>query len=198
MTLDQPLSDPRCRVCTHPDRASIELDIASGTRSARAVGREHGVGRDSIRRHWERHVAVRAQAAVFLGAAPARAGDLLTRLVDVADHLAEIRADADEAGDSKTALGADRALVTAIERLRVGMGLGEADVARDYGDLDALAAAVEAQTREYPDLGVIVAEGLEEAGHMALARTIRDFADKQAAALSASADRACPSEEPRP
>ncbi|MFI8632149.1 hypothetical protein ACIGEP_06115 [Microbacterium sp. NPDC077663] len=189
MSIDQALSDPRCRICTHPDRASIELDIAEGVRSARALGREHGVGRDSIRRHWERHVALRAQAAVFLGAAPARAGDLLTRLVDVADHLAEIRADADEAGDSKTALGADRALVTAIERLRVGMGLGEADVARDYNDLDALAAAVEAQTRSFPDLGVVVAEGLEEAGHLALARTVRDFAERQAAALTTTSDR---------
>lgn len=45
----------RCRVCEHPDRARIELQLANGVAIAKAA-RQFGVSRDSAWRHWGNHV----------------------------------------------------------------------------------------------------------------------------------------------
>lgn len=158
--------------------------------SARALGRAHGVGRDTVRRHWSRHVQIGTQASVFRGAPASQASDLISRILDVADHARELRDDADAADATAASLRADAVILAALERLRSGLGVDSAEVAVALREGDALAAAIERSVREMPEVGEVIAEALEQNGELALARLIQDFAEKQAAALTASTDQA--------
>lgn len=52
------VTEPRCKVCTHPRRPEIEAQLrAAGGESTRAIARDFsGVERNSLARHFERHM----------------------------------------------------------------------------------------------------------------------------------------------
>lgn len=47
---------PACRVCEHPDRASLELGIANKV-PIRVLGKRYGISQDSVWRHGQRHMS---------------------------------------------------------------------------------------------------------------------------------------------
>ena len=50
------MTSPRCTVCAHPERDTIDAALAIG-RSARSLADEHGVSRHAVGRHSQRHRA---------------------------------------------------------------------------------------------------------------------------------------------
>ncbi len=179
------LIDPRCRVCTHERRAELEAALLLGQQSVRAIARAFDVGRDSLRRHALRHVAI-GERSSFLGAPGLRAVDIAERLADVLDHAAEVRADADARGDDRLALKASSMIAVTTMKLADRLGIAESDITRDVAELDAIAAAVERVVRELPQVGDVLADVLRENGEHAMAKLIGDFAQRQRAALEAT------------
>jgi hypothetical protein len=55
-----------CKVCSHKDKARIELASASG-KSDRKIAAEFGLRRDSVRRHWLNHVTPPRKAELVAG-----------------------------------------------------------------------------------------------------------------------------------
>jgi hypothetical protein len=58
----------RCQVCRHPDKWRIEL-LRAGGASLDALANKFGVDRDSIWRHWHRHVSPEEKAGRLAGLA---------------------------------------------------------------------------------------------------------------------------------
>lgn len=51
-----------CTVCTHPDRAAIDLALTAGRDSFRGIARQYRVSPDAVERHRTKHVPARASA----------------------------------------------------------------------------------------------------------------------------------------
>ena len=49
-------SGPRCTVCDHPDRASIELSLANKV-PIRVIGKRYGISHDAVYRHGRNHMS---------------------------------------------------------------------------------------------------------------------------------------------
>jgi transposase-like protein len=58
------MAGPRCTICSHPERATIDQLLARGTLSVRAIADQFGVGRNSLARHHENHVLKAVQRQV--------------------------------------------------------------------------------------------------------------------------------------
>jgi hypothetical protein len=56
----------KCAVCRHPDRWRIEL-LKAGGAGLDALAKKFDVSRDSIDRHWHRHVSVESKATYLCG-----------------------------------------------------------------------------------------------------------------------------------
>jgi hypothetical protein len=110
------LSDPRCKVCAHPDRATIDAEIAGGAASNAVVAQTHGLSKDSVRRHRDSHLSRNlqriAQRREEAGATKAldRAEDLYRRASSVLDA-------AEEDGKASLSLAAVRELRGIVELL---------------------------------------------------------------------------------
>lgn len=46
-----------CKICRHPERQAIDGLLLDGGPSLREIGAQHGISKDSLLRHWQRHVA---------------------------------------------------------------------------------------------------------------------------------------------
>jgi hypothetical protein len=101
----------RCTVCTHAEKARIELLIAGGGASHRAVGRKYSLSHYAIGRHWKNCVSDERKAALVFG--PVEREALASRVAEesssVMDHFRAIRSGlyqlyckALEAGDGQT------------------------------------------------------------------------------------------------
>ncbi|WP_454115475.1 hypothetical protein [Microbacterium lacticum] len=55
------MSEPRCKVCTHPEREAIDAAIATGLSNVQA-GARWGISKDSVRRHRDSHLSTALQA----------------------------------------------------------------------------------------------------------------------------------------
>ena len=53
-------------MCAHPDKVRIELLLAGGA-GQKAVGRKFGISKDSVWRHWQRHVDAQTRARLIMG-----------------------------------------------------------------------------------------------------------------------------------
>ena len=53
-----------CKVCEHPDRASIELGLANGI-GIRPLGKRYGLSSDSVWRHGKNHMTADLHAQLF-------------------------------------------------------------------------------------------------------------------------------------
>jgi hypothetical protein len=82
-----------CRVCAHVERTRIELLLAGGA-GQKAVGRKYGLSKDSVHRHWSRHVTEERRAALLLG--PVQRMSLSAQVAEesesVLDHHKAVRA----------------------------------------------------------------------------------------------------------
>lgn len=98
-------TDQRCRGCTHPDRESLDRELAGGI-TLRAAGEKYGLSKDSIARHKKNHLskALRAvQERRELGGA--------TTAVERAESLYSKASEIlEEAQDNKLALSAIKEL----------------------------------------------------------------------------------------
>jgi hypothetical protein len=83
----------RCTVCSHLERARIELLIAGGGASHRALARKYSLSHHAIGRHWANHVTEERKAALILG--PVERAALASRVAEesssVIDHFKTVR-----------------------------------------------------------------------------------------------------------
>ncbi len=100
-----------CTVCSHPERVRIELLIAGGGASHRAVGRKYKLSHYAIGRHWTKHVTDERKASLVFGpvAREALASRVAEESSSVIDHFKALRSGlydlflkAHEAGDGQT------------------------------------------------------------------------------------------------
>lgn len=161
-----------CACCNSASKEALEAALVAGNATFRAIARRYGVSRDSVRRHVAAHLAPAVRAQIE-AASPTPALDLAERLADALDHAAEIRRDADEAGDTRTALAAARTEADLAERLADRFGITTRSALTEIGDATALARAVFAALAADPALVHPLAQELEAAGRTAWARELR-------------------------
>jgi transposase-like protein len=58
------MAGPRCTICSHEERATIDQMLARGTLSLRAIANQFGVGRNALARHQETHLIKAVQRQV--------------------------------------------------------------------------------------------------------------------------------------
>jgi transposase-like protein len=107
-----------CTVCLHPERKAIDAAIVGGA-YYRAVARQFGLTRDSVRRHQENHVS----PALVKVAAERQARSLLQRVQDLVDRTEALLERAEQSGSVVQALAAVRELRGSYELL--GRATGE-------------------------------------------------------------------------
>jgi hypothetical protein len=100
----------KCRVCQHPERVRLELQLAGGA-SLRSVARKYSIDYYALRRHWQGHVSDEHRAALTFGPVQRQAlsAQVAEESASVLDHYRAIRAGlytfftaALEAGDRMT------------------------------------------------------------------------------------------------
>ncbi len=115
----------KCGVCQHPERWRIEL-LKAGGASLNSLAQKFGVSRDSIDRHWHRHVSSETKASYLCG--PAELASLAGKAAQegdtVLDHLRMCRtvltsqlSAASEAGDTRGAAYVTGQLVKVLESI---------------------------------------------------------------------------------
>jgi hypothetical protein len=127
-------SRSKCVVCRHPERWRIEL-LKAGGASLDALAKKFDVSRDSIDRHWHRHVTPEAKATYLIGPAEmatitekaAREGDsVLDYLKMCRSTLVGQLAAMNEAADARGAAYVTGQLVRVLESIaRVTGEIGE-------------------------------------------------------------------------
>lgn len=169
----------RCVLCSHPERARIELELTSGSTSIRGIAGHHGLAAESVRRHVRDHLSAAAQSALAeVEGAPGLT--IASRLIDVADHARDTRAAAEARGDHKLALSAGQAEARVLAVLTPLDTLG-ADIAESIQDATDALTILGTTVREHPGIASTIIDVLEARGR-------RDWADgiRQVAANSVS------------
>jgi hypothetical protein len=133
-TARQLVGRSKCAVCKHPERWRIEL-LKAGGASLNSLAQKFGVSRDSIDRHWHRHVSPETKASYLCGPAElaSLAGKAAQEGDSVLDYLRMCRvvltsqlSAASEAGDTRGAAYVTGALVKVLETIaRVTGEIGE-------------------------------------------------------------------------
>lgn len=155
--------EPRCSVCTHPACAAVDEALAAGTALA-ALSRTYGLSSDALARHKARHLpttmAQATQAAEVL-----RADDLLQQARDLQSKALSILDQAEEAGDLRTAVAANREARGCLELL--ARLLGEIDNRPQVNlfvspQWTSALQVVMVALQPYPDARIAVADRLAE------------------------------------
>lgn len=112
------MSDPRCTVCTHPERGLVERDITAGMPNTQ-VASKHGLSKDAVRRHRDRHLsaALRGVMSKRDDQAGARALDRLEDLYGKAEGILEAATAEGKASMSLQAIKELRGIVELLARL---------------------------------------------------------------------------------
>ena len=130
----KPRGHSRCAVCRSSERWRIEL-LKAGGASLDSLAAKFGVSRDSIDRHWHRHVSAELKAGYLAG--PVQLQELASKAADtgssVLDHLHAVRtvlmgvmATMTEAGDGRGAAYVAGRLTATLETIaRVSGELGD-------------------------------------------------------------------------
>jgi hypothetical protein len=133
-TARQLVARSKCAVCRHPERWRIEL-LKAGGASLNSLAQKFGVGRDSIDRHWHRHVSPENKATYLCG--PAELANLAGKAAQegdsVLDYLRMCRvvltsqlSAASEANDTRSAAYVTGQLVKVLETIaRITGEIGE-------------------------------------------------------------------------
>ena len=173
-TVTEARTGRRCVLCSHPERARIEAELASGTISIRGIVGRHGLAPESVRRHLTTHVAASVQQAMG-GVVGAPALTVAARLLDVADSAREARAAAEAAGNLKLALSAGQAEARVLSVLLPLDALGE-DIATSITEAHDALTAMATTVRAHPEVGETIAAVLEGRGRAEWAERIRAMA----------------------
>ena len=129
----------RCQVCRHPERWRLEL-LRAGGASLDSLAEKFGLERDSIHRHWHKHVTAEMKASYLCG--PAQLAELAEKAAaeghSVLDHLRMIRtvltgqlAAMTEAGDGRGVAYVAGRLTSTLET-----------IARVTGELGSMAQSI--------------------------------------------------------
>ena len=115
----------RCSICSHPEKARIELLKAAGA-SLDALAAKFSISRDSLHRHWKTHVpdsvkadylCGQAQLADLAEVAAAEGTSVIEYLKVVRTHLMARLADCSEAGDARAVAMLANSLTGVLERI---------------------------------------------------------------------------------
>lgn len=161
-----------CSVCASSQLEAIESALVTSATTFRALARRFSISRDSLRRHVAAHLAPAVRAQIE-AASPTPALDLAERIADALSHAAEIRHDADAAGDHRVALAAARTEADLAERLADRFGIATRAALSEIEDATALVRAVFAALAADPALVQPLARELEVAGRTAWACELR-------------------------
>ncbi|MFT4282019.1 hypothetical protein [Microbacterium sp.] len=165
----------RCVVCSHPDRARIEADLATGEYSIRGIARQHAVSPESMRRHVRGHVAPQVREAMEAVTGTPALG-IAARLLDIADAARDIRREADESNDARLALAAGKAEEQTLAILADRLGIVRADALANLHDADDLTGAVLLTVQTDLNAAEAFASAFEQMGRTAWAANVRDRA----------------------
>lgn len=160
------MAEPRCRVCSHPQRPEIDRRLAQGTTNP-TIAAEFGMSRDSVRRHRDRHLsaALKAVATRRETAGAVKASDRAEELYVKAYGILEA---AEEAKQGSLALAAIKELRATVELL--AKLSGELDERPQVNIVNVQSSpewlAITARMLEalapFPDARIAVAGALEE------------------------------------
>lgn len=113
-----------CKVCSHPDRASIELGIANKV-PIRVLGKRYGLSADSVWRHGQRHMTAELHSQLMIRGrmTPQDLENLrVTESEGVLQHLVAVRGRlyglmdvAEQQGDYRAAAGIGSQIVKNME-----------------------------------------------------------------------------------
>jgi hypothetical protein len=134
-----------CTLCRHAQRQAIESDLAAQL-PYRDIAKRYGTSAAAVSRH--RPHVVEAVKAAQAGVEVAHGEDLLAKMASLEADAKRIGADAEKAGDRRTALVAVNQLVKIVELL-----------ARLRGELNAAGVAVGVQVNEPQETRILVEYG---------------------------------------
>lgn len=77
----------QCRVCKHAARIEIELLLAGGA-GQKALASRFGMSKDSIHRHWSRHIDAKRKARLLVG--PVQEQALRARIAEEASSVVDL------------------------------------------------------------------------------------------------------------
>ncbi len=141
-----------CSICYNGRRAEIEGALMSGL-SVQLISRRFAVSDDSLYRHTSRHLGPEVREALREGNA-IRVGDLLRRVMDVADGARAARLDAAAAGNHPAAVRAGDGEMRALSVIFDKFGVDDEGVADLLDQGEALAIAVQRLIKRTPSAGL--------------------------------------------
>lgn len=183
-----------CSVCTHKERGTIDLRLALPTVNLAQLEREYGVGRDSLRRHKERHVPELLRTWSRSAAMP-DPGKIMAEL----QHLYERALDSLARAEAGVLIGLDE---DGYERRRVSPTAIQGAIREARATLESIAklAARETETERVeqisaPELSHAIAKALESAARRA-ARGMHDAIEDAQVVEDAIASAGTPGPSP--
>lgn len=150
-----------CKVCSSSVQARIDSALLAGETVA-SVQRAHPSFSDSaVRRHYNNHVRARIVAKV--AQVPGLdVGDLVLRLVQVANDIQAVRNQAVATRNGSATLRAANSELAVLRELTQTLGVTDADVQTYMTEAMALANAAGEVARQHPDLGRLLAVELRD------------------------------------
>lgn len=165
-----------CKVCEHPDRASIELGLANRV-GIRVLGKRYGLSPDSVWRHGKNHMSADLHAQLFTRgrASPAdlenlritESEGLLHNLIGVRSRLWGLMDLCEADGDYRTAASIAGRIDKNIEitaRLLGDIHTGSVSVVNNVlllPEFHALRTTIMQALRQYPEARASVAAALK-------------------------------------
>ncbi len=165
-----------CSICYSVNREEIEGQLAAGVAVFEIV-RMFGVSKSAVYRHLGAHVGPEVREALRAGDS-LRVGNVLTRVVDVADAARTARINAAAAGDLTGALKAGDSELRALSVMSDRFGIDDVAVAEIIDDADALVTAVRRTITAMPAAGEVLAKELRRVEQHELAEVIANIADR--------------------
>ncbi len=151
----------QCTVCTHKKTAAIDRALATRSGSIRAIAGQHGLSKESVRRHLHEHLP-RTLALGHEAAESARADELLTQVKAMQSKTLNLLLKAEAAGDLRTALSGIREARGNIELLArlAGEIQEQPTVVNNYYIASNVRAAIIQALTPYPAARYAVADAL--------------------------------------
>ena len=107
----------KCKICQHPDRNKIDLDIVNKNGSLRTISTRYNVPIGSLKRHKESGHVIKKLAKAAASKEVAQAGTLLEQVTSLSERALSILSQAEGTGDLRTACSAIREVRSTLELL---------------------------------------------------------------------------------
>ena len=178
-------SRSRCATCTSPHRDEAEGAVLGGA-TVRGTARRYGVTESSLRRHVAGHF-VADLARPVEDEDTLRVGSLVARLVGMVTDAEDVRSEAMDAGQHRTALHAIAAETALINLLMDRLKITDLSIADDLRESRDLVAGVAAVVYATPEFGDRLAAALQARSSHSLAGHIAGPSRGRAAAADSAA-----------